>query len=312
MHALALDLQVTPRGVAIATIETASATQVRDWPVNAFKTADPTSRSRTRDSRHSGQSSSSTRQLAVSPRSPPTCAKSVVPLRPIPVAARTREASPSPARRELDEEIGRRHPLDLHAVLRTLVAEKGLVDERLVREVPGMRVHFVEVAETGKRSAALGREAAGSDVVRKTPPRPISSSPAIAAESCAAKYGSTLAANVQLGFAEAKLRSPGPISPPVGMKPAHGPIRGTSRRVGVAAGEHHEIAGIEARCALPRWNCGGRGRRRPWWPQLSNPRFERRDPCVVIDFKVCDSARRAATSSLRVCRSRAMRRSQRP
>ena len=102
------------------------------------------------------------RQLALSPMSPPTCAKSVAPFSPF----RERRV---PGERvaiaglgaELDEQVGRRDPLELHAVLRALVAEEGLVDERLVREVPGVRVHFVQVAEAGEEAPALGRESRG-------------------------------------------------------------------------------------------------------------------------------------------------------
>ena len=63
-------------------------------------------------------------------------------------------------RAELDEQVRRREPLHLQAVLRELAAEERLVDERLIDEVPGVRVHFVEIAEAREEASALRREAA--------------------------------------------------------------------------------------------------------------------------------------------------------
>ena len=60
-------------------------------------------------------------------------------------------------RAELDEQVGGREPLHLHAVLRELAAEEGLIDERLVDEVPGVRVHLVEIAEAREEAAAPSR-----------------------------------------------------------------------------------------------------------------------------------------------------------
>ena len=73
-------------------------------------------------------------------------------------AARRREAvAVAGLGAELDEQVGGREPLHLHAVLPRLAAEHRLVDERLVDEVPGVRVHFVEIAEAREEAAALVR-----------------------------------------------------------------------------------------------------------------------------------------------------------
>ena len=58
-------------------------------------------------------------------------------------------------RAELEEQIRGRQPLHLHAVLPELPAEHGLVDQRLIDEVPGMRMDFVEIAEAGEEASAL-------------------------------------------------------------------------------------------------------------------------------------------------------------
>src|SRR5690348_16970878 len=62
-------------------------------------------------------------------------------------------------RAELEEGVGGREPLHLHTVLRELAAEERLIDERLIDEVPRVRVNFVEIAEAGEEPAALDREA---------------------------------------------------------------------------------------------------------------------------------------------------------
>ena len=59
---------------------------------------------------------------------------------------------------ELEEQVGRREPLHLQAVLPELSPEERLVRERLVDEIPGVRVHLVQVADAGEEAAALDRE----------------------------------------------------------------------------------------------------------------------------------------------------------
>jgi hypothetical protein len=206
-------------------LKTPSATQVRDFPVNALTTGclSASTSSYARSSARRSIHDAPARQLALSPTSPPKCANSVVPFRP-PLLSRVPGKCVAIAAlgAELDEEVRRRDPLDLHAVLRALVAEEGLVDERLVREIPGMRVHFVEVAEAGEEAPALGREPRGQR--RRAEKRLLDlrsrSRPRSRAVSWAEKYGSTFAANVSSDSPRLKLRSPGPISPPFGMKPA--------------------------------------------------------------------------------------------
>ena len=74
---------------------------------------------------------------------------------------------------KLDEQVSRRNPLELHAVLRALVAEECLVDERLVREIPGVSMDFVQVTEAGEESPALGHESRGQrQSCERTPPPP--------------------------------------------------------------------------------------------------------------------------------------------
>ena len=78
---------------------------------------------------------------------------------PVATQARTRElAAVARFRAELEEQVRRREPLHLHAVLAVLPAIEGLVHERLVDEVPGVRVDFVEVTEAGEEAPSLDRE----------------------------------------------------------------------------------------------------------------------------------------------------------
>ena len=60
---------------------------------------------------------------------------------------------------ELDELIGRRQPGQLHAVVAVLRAEHGLVGQRVVDEVPGVRVLRVQVADAGEEAPGLQRQA---------------------------------------------------------------------------------------------------------------------------------------------------------
>ena len=60
---------------------------------------------------------------------------------------------------ELDEQVGRRHPANLHAIVAVLVAEEGLVGQRPVVELVGMRVVAVEIADIGEEATAAQGEA---------------------------------------------------------------------------------------------------------------------------------------------------------
>ena len=83
-----------------------------------------------------------------------------MPFRPLPSDARAgKRVAVAGFGAEFEEQVGRREPLHLHAVLRELPAEEGLVRERLVDEVPGVRVDLVEVADAGEEAPALDREA---------------------------------------------------------------------------------------------------------------------------------------------------------
>ena len=62
-------------------------------------------------------------------------------------------------RAEFDEQIRRREPLELQAVLRELSAEEGLIRERLIDEVPRVRVDLVEIADAGEVATALEQRA---------------------------------------------------------------------------------------------------------------------------------------------------------
>jgi hypothetical protein len=75
------------------------------------------------------------------------------------VATRRREGSAvAGLRTELDEQIGRRQPLELQTVLMQLRAVQRLVRERLVGEIPGVGVHLIEVAGRRQEAPALERE----------------------------------------------------------------------------------------------------------------------------------------------------------
>ena len=56
---------------------------------------------------------------------------------------------------ELDEAVGRREPVQLHAVVCIWLPKKRLVGERRVDEVPGVGVLRVEVADRREEAAGL-------------------------------------------------------------------------------------------------------------------------------------------------------------
>src|SRR2546427_13081257 len=60
---------------------------------------------------------------------------------------------------ELDEQIGRRHPAQLHTIVVEAAAEERLVRERRVLEVPGVLVDLILVADRRQETAALDGEA---------------------------------------------------------------------------------------------------------------------------------------------------------
>ena len=72
-----------------------------------------------------------------------------------------REGAPAPRLgAELDEQVGRRDPAQLHAVVVEPPAEERAVGERRVDEVPGVLVDLVLVADAGEEAPGLEREAA--------------------------------------------------------------------------------------------------------------------------------------------------------
>src|SRR5438034_5981324 len=71
------------------------------------------------------------------------------------------EAAPAPELgAELDQEIRRRDPLELHPVVVEPPPEERLVRQRRILEIPGVLMDLVLVADAGKEAPALQREAA--------------------------------------------------------------------------------------------------------------------------------------------------------
>src|SRR5205823_3458913 len=62
-------------------------------------------------------------------------------------------------RTQLEEQLGRGDPAQLHAVVVEAAAEERLVRERRVLEVPGVRVDLILVADRRQETAALDGEA---------------------------------------------------------------------------------------------------------------------------------------------------------
>src|ERR1039457_620717 len=62
---------------------------------------------------------------------------------------------------QIEVGVGRCNPLDLQAVVGELAAEKHLVRQRRVDEIPGMRVNFVQIADARIEPPRLEREALG-------------------------------------------------------------------------------------------------------------------------------------------------------
>src|SRR6185369_8048182 len=73
------------------------------------------------------------------------------------VAARERPAAPELGAR-LQEQVGGRQPAQLQAVIPKLVSEKGLISQRGIDEVPGVRMLLVEVADAREVAARLEGE----------------------------------------------------------------------------------------------------------------------------------------------------------
>ena len=79
----------------------------------------------------------------------------------VPVAVRARECAPAPQLcAQLDEEVRRRNPFQLQAVVVQSASEKRLVGQRSILKIPGVLMDFVLVADCRKESPALQREAA--------------------------------------------------------------------------------------------------------------------------------------------------------
>ena len=76
------------------------------------------------------------------------------------VSLRARKAVPiADFGAELEEQIGRRDPFHLQAVVAVLAAEKGLVGEWCIDEIPCMLVLLVHVAEPRKEASELRHQA---------------------------------------------------------------------------------------------------------------------------------------------------------
>ena len=100
------------------------------------------------------------RQLALAPMSPPACTKALH--APMPLLLRSLPGNASTVAdlgAELEEQVGGRHPFDLHAVLRELASEKRLIGERRILEVPCVLMLLVQVADPGEEASELRHEA---------------------------------------------------------------------------------------------------------------------------------------------------------
>src|SRR5207249_1898612 len=76
------------------------------------------------------------------------------------VRIRSRERAPAAQfRTQLEEQVGRGDPAQLHAVVVEAAAEERLVHERRVLEVPSVRVDLILVADRRQETAALDGEA---------------------------------------------------------------------------------------------------------------------------------------------------------
>ncbi len=230
----------------------------------------------------------------------------------IPVAARSREClAIAGLRAELDEEIGGRQPFDLHAVLRQLVAHESLVDERLVGEVPGMRMDFVEIADAREESPALDGEAGGQGgraeigfldpdfiLTRDCGNQGRREIRIDAGAECEFGFAETEAALTRADFAAARNES--------GDAPGFRVLR----RAGVAAGEYHRNGRIERRRRVSRSGAGSRllpGNLRGKWCrggfELLDSRLERAHARRVIVLQVLQlgAQRRDIIRGLREC-----------
>src|SRR5262249_49344272 len=59
---------------------------------------------------------------------------------------------------DLDEEVGRRYPLELHSIVQEPAAEERLVRQWRILEIPRMLMDLVQVADAGQEAPAFQRK----------------------------------------------------------------------------------------------------------------------------------------------------------
>ncbi len=178
---------------------------------------------------------------------------------------------------QFEEEVGGCDPLELQAVLSHLVGEHRLVHQRLVDEVPGVGVHFVEVAEAGEEAPALRGESCrqrGRAEVR------LLDLDLVLRRDCRDQGCREVRIHVggehQLRFCEVEAALAGTDFAPARQEARDGPRLRILGEAGVVAGEDHRDRGVEGRGRAGRL---GRGRR---CAQFFDPGLERGQARGVI------------------------------
>ena len=99
------------------------------------------------------------RQLLLMPASPPACTYTM----PLPVPFLLRDSRENcrrcRSRRRLEELVGGRQPLHLQPVVLVLAAQKRLIHQRRVVEIPRVLMLVVEIPDRRQEAAELWRDA---------------------------------------------------------------------------------------------------------------------------------------------------------
>ena len=199
------------------------------------------------------------------------------------VALSARETAPAARlRSEFDEHIRRRQPAQLRTVLPELPAQERLIDQRLIDEVPIVRMDLVQIADAREKPPALDREAV---VECECLEERLLDVDAVVSVDRGGDARIEIRVNVggdgELRFTEIEAAQARAFARGGRNESSDAIGRMILRETGVIAREYHRNGGVK--CGRVAGLCGYRGSRgRRGALQLLDPGLERLDPGIVI------------------------------